>query len=431
MVFGKLFFSQAACRAALAAGVLAVAVGVREVPAQARKASPGLRIVNRTVSQTQPDFYTAVYTTAKGRTIRSGNRLSADNGVTWVNAPMTPDYMAGLAEGFRRAPTTWVLDPKKGLLVTIVNSLDVPGLDPKIAEPPIAQKTYYLRYRVSADGGKTWLFEEPIVAQGNYTSDKPFDGIEIGKSSIYVGDQGCIPLVIKNGSILVPVQTTPMTPEGTAYNPGNGHTYTDVLVLIGSWDKQNRLVWRSSARVTGDPEKSTRGMIEPTLTELNDGRVLMVMRGSNISTGQSVSSLPSYKWYSISKDGGLTWDKPQAWTYDDGTAFFSPSAMSTLFRHSSGRHFWIGNITGENPQGNLPRWPLVMGEVDGKSAKLIRSSVLTLDTREMADESRGRLDISHFTVTEDRQTKEIVVCYPRSYNAYKSREWVSVRLAVE
>ena len=189
-------------------------------------------------------------------------------------------------------------------------------------------------------------------------------------------------------------------------------------------------MWRASQRVAGDPKRSTRGLIEPTLAELRDGRVLMVMRGSNGGSADPRFQLPSHKWFSVSKDGGGTWSAPQPWTFDDGLAFFSPSAMSALFRHSSGRCFWAGNVSEGNCQGNSPRWPLVVAEVEPKKPSLMRSSLLTVDTEGPEDKARGRLDLSHFTLLEDRQTKEIVLVYPRFHNAYKSSEWVTVRLAV-
>jgi hypothetical protein len=104
--------------------------------------------------------------------------------------------------------------------------------------------------------------------------------------------------------------------------------------------------------------------------------------------------------------------------------------MSVLFRHSSGRVFWIGNITPTNAKGNLPRYPLVFGEVNQSTMKLIRSSVLTVDTMKESDADKGRIDISHFSVIEDPQTHEIILTYPRNYNAYKNRDWITVRIKV-
>lgn len=270
-----------------------------------------------------------------------------------------------------------------------------------------------------------------MIQAGEFTFQHPFPGIFIGKNSIYLGDIGSIPVITKKGEILVPAQTTPLGPDGELWNPGGGFTYTDVVVLIGTWTNDNKITWKMSKRIKADPHRSTRGMIEPALLEMQDGRLLMVMRGSNEGKGNTGDPLPSYKWYTVSTDGGESWSDPEPFTFEDGKAFYSPSSMSTLFEHSSGRCFWVGNMNEENSKGNLPRWPLVFAELNTKNLKLIRKSILVADTHHEEDNSRGRLDISHISLIEDRKTKEIILTYPRSYNAYQSREWVTTRIAVE
>ena len=398
---------------------------------QAPATSSSLRLVSLTLSPNAPGCYNALYVQPTGACLRSGNNVSTNNGCTWQAQPMPPDFVSGLPHGYRREPVTSALDPFIGRLITILNALDTPGLDPSINEPPVAQETYYLRYRVSADSGQSWRFDEPIVQAGSFTAQHPFDGVWVGKNAIYLGDLGCIPIVTRAGRVLVPAQTTPLGPDGKLWNPSGGHSYTDVLVLIGTWTNGQRLSWRASQRVVADPKRTTRGVIEPTLAEFPDGRILMVMRGSNGGQADPRHELPSSKWFAISTDGGETWSTPAPWTFDDGQGFFSPSSMSALFRHSSGRCFWAGNLSAHNCEGNLPRWPLVVGEVDPRRLKLIHSSVLTVDTQRPEDKNRGRLDLSHLTLLEDRKTKQIILAYPRSYNAYQSNEWATVRLAVK
>ncbi len=395
--------------------------------------SSGLRIVSRIVTKDRPGFHGATYTEPTGRCLLSlpSGKVSKDNGQTWASSAPKPDFRAGLPYGYRRNAVTSVVDPKNGRLVTIVNALDTPGLDPKIGEPPIALKTYYLRYRVSQDSGRTWIFEEPIVQAGKYTTVHPFDDLWIGKNCIFLGDCGDIPIVTRSGRILVPAQMTIAGQNGELANPGRGWTYTDVVILIGTWTDASRLVWNASQRIQADPKRSTRGMIEPTLAEFADGRILVVMRGSNGGKLDGNCQLPSHKWFSVSTDDGETWTKPEPWTYEDGKPFFSPSSMSALFKHSSGRCFWAGNLSTENCKGNSPRWPLVVGEVDSEDLRLIRASVLVIDTKQPEDQARGRLDLSHFTLLEDRKTKQIILVVPRAHGGYKSREYATVRIAVK
>jgi hypothetical protein len=168
------------------------------------------------------------------------------------------------------------------------------------------------------------------------------------------------------------VQICPLAPNGKLANPGGGPTYHDTAILIGRWDRNDRLSWDVSDRIVGNPSRTTRGLLEPTLAELSDRRILVIMRGSNARRRKRGLDLPSYKWRSVSADGGRTWTAPEPWTYAGGDPFFSPSSMSRLFTHSSGRIFWIGNITPENADGNSPRWPLVIGEVDPNTLGLVK-----------------------------------------------------------
>jgi hypothetical protein len=144
-------------------------------------------------------------------------------------------------------------------------------------------------------------------------------------------------------------------------------------------------------------------MIEPTVAELDDHRLLMVMRGSNDKNPQAFGG----KWASFSDDAGRTWTAPRLWTYVDGAPFHSPSACSQLVAHSSGRLFWLGNITPTNPAGNRPRYPFVIGEVDRRSGLLRKETVAIIDDRGPGDGEL--LSLSNFFAREDRETHELVL----------------------
>ncbi len=383
-----------------------------------------LEIIEQTHSETEPPIHMACYSHHFGSEMIGPAGISPDARRTWTPFIITPDFSAGLPNGYRRTPFPSVIDPHSGRIVQVYNALDTPGLDPKIFEPPVAQKSYYLRYKVSADAGRTWLFDAPVI-QEKHTEDNPTDGVWKNKNGMYLGDIGSIPIFTSRNELLVPVQICPLGKDGQLVNPGGGPTYHETALLIGQWDNNDRLSWDISARVVGDPARTTRGLFEPTLAELEGGRILMIMRGSN--TRRKIPDLPCYKWRSISADGGRTWNAPVPWTYADGEPFFSPSSMSRLFRHSTDRIFWIGNITPKNADGNLPRYPLVIGEVDPVLLSLIKPSIVELDTRKPAE---PRVDLSHFRAQEDVETKQIVLTVPRALNGYKSRTWTTYRLAI-
>lgn len=390
-------------------------------------------IVSRQVFQSAPPEYNAFYVEKEGVKLRGVDKVSDDNGRTWKTDAVTPNYAANLPYGFRREWPMCGLDPVSGRVVGVLNALDTVGLDPTINEPPVAQETYYLRVRVSLDGCETWAYDEPMTQTGaEYSKEHPFDDMIIGRNSFYLGDKGSIPIFTRGGKVLIPAQMTVLSEnqDETIYLPNSAYSWTDAIFLIGTWNGE-KYEWERSARIGVSPDVSTRGMIEPTLYEAPDGRLLTVMRGSNGGKGDPEYKMPSRRWRALSTDGGYTWSKPEPWTYDDGSAFFSPSSMSVLYRHSSGRGFWIGNISDENGKGNHPRNPLVFGEVDPETLLLKKDSLLTVDKIEEADKDRLPLNLCHTGVYEDRETKELVVTYIRAYKNHAVVEYVTVRIKVD
>ena len=330
-------------------------------------------------------------------------RFSDDNGETWGDAIESPTHQPSAAGMQRVYPRIGFVDPNKNILVEIRIAGTLPSDDPLEG-----MMHWSLVYRLSKDGGRTFYHEGPVVHEGEeYDEDHPWPGVWIGKNSIMIGDQSCLPIVLNNGELIQPAQITPLGPDGQYHNPGGGYTYHDAATLIGRWNDRETIDWTISSRVEADPNRSTRGMIEPTLAAFPDGRVLMVMRGSNDRRPE----LPGFRWYSVSKDRCRSWSPPQPWRFADGAPFHSPSSCSQLLTHSSGRIFWIGNVCKENPRGNLPRHPLVIGEVDRGRLSLVRDSLCVIDQRQQGDPEK--LLLSNFFAREDRATGDILIhCSP-------------------
>lgn len=373
-------------------------------------------------------FYTRAAGVGKMRTRRLTTRsdtsdrieqsFSADNGRTW-SAWEEVRFIFETPEGVRRVyDHPGFVDPETGRLLVLALEGTLPTDDPLEG-----LKRWTLRYRVSTDGGRTWAVDEQIVQKGPYTPDHPFECVWVGKNSIMIGDLTCRPIRTREGRILVPVQITPLGPDGEYENPGGGYTYHEAAVLIGTWSGGSKLEWSLSERVANDPAKSTRGCVEPTLAEMPDGRILMVIRGSNDVRPE----LPGYRWVSVSEDGGFHWTPPRPWTFTNGGGFFSPSSCSQLLRHSSGKYYWLGNLTAENPRGNLPRYPLVIGEVDPSSLLLVEESVFVVDDKGPGDDPS--LTLSNFMAHEDRVTGEILVHMSRFTVAGWSGDAYLYRLA--
>ena len=312
-------------------------------------------------------------------------RKSKDNGRTW-SAPETRATGEKRPNGMlrRMIHPGWV-DPKTKHLITFWLEGVLPTDDPLEG-----MKAWNIHYRI--DG-------KPTV----YKIDKP-----AGAGSMMLGDITCQALSLDDGTILLPAVVAPVTADGKLYNPGGGYTYHYGQILRGEWHG-NELRFTHTQQIKNDPEKSTRGVDEPTLGRLKGGRVLAVIRGSN----DKKPHLPSWRWLSLSSDGGRTWTNPAPWTYSDGSSFYSPAACSQLLHHSNGKLYWLGNITPENPKGNRPRFPFVVGEVDQQSGLLIKSSVRKVDDKQANEDPM--LSLSNFYAREDRETHEIIVHMTRLF----------------
>lgn len=368
----------------------------------------------------------AVYAHPTGSEMFTPYQRSDDHGRTWTPAQPKPDFDGKLRKGFRRGLYPAFVDPVADKIVTLVLALDVPDLDPNIEEPPIGENEYYLRYRVSIDGGKTYLFDDRVIQQGDGFDDKhPIDDVWLGQNGYYLGDVGCIPICTKEGKILVPVQVPLLGEDGKLSLPGGGFTHQYTRMLIGTWTEDHKLTWEVSSKIVGDPDRTSRGLFEPTLIELPDGRILCLMRGSNGGTRDPDCKWPAHKWSSISDDSGKTWSEAKPWTYSDDGELFSPSAMSQLMKSSDGRIFWLGNVNETNCCGNNPRYPLVIGQIDPKSTGLIKSTVIPLDTLQ-PDDKEG-LNLSHWLAYEDRSSGDIIVPMRRwtaDYKKFRGVEYV-------
>ncbi len=325
-------------------------------------------------------------------------RRSSDNGRTWtepVRRECGEKRPGGMWRMHPRGP--WA-DPRSGRTVEFW----IEGVLPT-DDPLEGMRQWNIFYKVD-DGPARQL----IHKGAGYGPRHPLPGVFTGKNSVMLGDTTCVPMPRRDGAILLPTVIAPLGPDGKPSNPGGGYTYHDTAVLIGQW-RGNEIEWESAARIVADPARVTRGMDEPALATLADGRILCVMRGSN----DVRRHLESRRWFSLSSDGGRRWTKPEPWTYSNGEPFFSPSACSQLVTHSSGRLFWLGNILTENAKGNRPRYPFQIAEVDRKSGMLVKDSVRVVDDRGAGDDEL--LTLSNFYAREDRESGEIALHLTRMF----------------
>ena len=405
----------------LAWGVALVTVGAAQPGGSADRASPqGRPRVVREIFISSPKpgdsvIASTFYTRPKGFDLLSVHeilrrsdtveiaefRYSSDNGRTWTEkGEEFPTFGVRPAGKLRRTMRGCVVDPNTGRLLNFYLEAILPTDDPLEGF-----KNWVVYYRVSENGGMTWYLNEQIVESGpEFNADHPLPGVRRGHTGMMIGDPSNRAIFLRDGTLLVPVIVAPAGPDGNYRNLGGGYTYSDAAVIRGRWAADGRHIeWKLSSLVKIDPARSTRGADEPTLAVLDDGRVLMVLRGSN----DKKPHLPGRRWVAFSSDEGRTWMAPLPWTYSNGEDFYSPAASSQLFVHSSGRIFWFGNITPQNPTGNRPRYPMVMGEVNRKSGLLEKDSVVAIDDR--APNETTALQLSSPSAREDRETGEILL----------------------
>ena len=322
-------------------------------------------------------------------------RWSGDNGRTWsdpVELPVTHPRDDGTI--VRRTSSACFVDPGSGHLVFSGTEWLQDSDDAFDALTRVSRFC-----ALSADGGRSLFHEAPIIQRGEgYDRWHPIDGVHTGHNAF----TGLGPPVIRDGGLLLfPVSRTALDGDGRYFNPyGSSYIETGCLAARFSGDQ---LVAESVSWIIPDPERTTRGIFEPTLGALDGGRLLMVMRGSNAKRPE----IPAHKWFSISEDEGHKWSPAEPWSYEDGERFFSPSSISHLVPHSTGRLFWFGNISERNAEGNSPRYPLVMGQVDRATGLLLRDSLAVIADR-APDQDEG-VQYSNFHVHEDRETFQLVL----------------------
>ncbi|NQU21223.1 MAG: exo-alpha-sialidase [Candidatus Nealsonbacteria bacterium] len=272
--------------------------------------------------------------------------------------------------------------------------------------------------RFSTDLARTWSEPRQMMYEpgASFDPEKPFEPEYLKNNPGYFGNN-----IIRhsNGTLIhvatsvnIPSDAPDPNPKGiSVWSAPADARCIGSMCFIGQWDDQfNDFRWTAGKPVWVSRSISSRGLAEAEAAELEDGRVLVVWRTSNV--GLDPKEVPGHKFFSVSTDGGRTLDLPKPWTYDDGTAFFSPSSFHRMIRHGvTGRLYWIGNISPGPTRGNSPRYPLVIAEVDEKIPAIRRDTVTVIDDRRRGDDAR--LQLSNFSLLENREDHSLEIYLTR------------------
>ncbi|MFH1567939.1 MAG: sialidase family protein [Gemmatimonadota bacterium] len=355
-----------------------------------------------------------------GDTVR--RRSSPDNGRTWSEWELVyeqaPTQGNWTQSGGPGPGGTGPLDPVSGRLLKPVFQRLVRG-DPREAMSVLWQGDRRFCdhgfYQVSADDGRTW-------GEGHllrYEDGPDFDPGDWGSAAFFRTNEMYIGRAIATARGTVVISATiPVEhrdPEDEKVKSVFPNTYREgcvagVMCFVGRWDAgREDYDWQTSNRIFLPRRQSTRGLVELDLSELRDGRLLLLMRGSN--TGLEPRQCPARKWMSVSADGGLTWSPVRDIRYDTGEPLYSPASISHSLRsRKTGKLYWAGNIPDVPPDGNGPRYPLQIVEVDEDAAvpAFRRDTVTIIDDRDPTRDSE-HLQLSNFSLLEDRETGEMEV----------------------
>lgn len=302
-----------------------------------------------------------------------------------------------------------------GVLVEFLNESEA-RLNEGITFGPEAGTHEYLEYRTnrilyrfSHDEGKSWSAVKQLVQKGKrYDAVHWAEGVWHGKNSAWISP-ATRPIRLRDGVLLLPVYCFRLDENGAFLRwPDRFGDVTWPAVgaacFRGEWNtKRCDFDWEMSSLVTA-PEYVTRELDECEIAEVDDGKLMMIIRG-NASAWQSISGV---KFFAISRDEGRTWGPPVPLTYPDGSFAHSPASLPNLFRSSkNGKLYLIANIVPEICRQADPRYPLVIAEVDPKYFWVLPETVTVIENRQPHHPNGVRF--SNWQRIEDRKTRNPVI----------------------
>jgi hypothetical protein len=325
-------------------------------------------------------------------------RRSRDNGKTWgYPIPVEGERCIQHPDGGITVNIWQHYDPASKSPAEIIMRRQWPGL-------PV--------YTFSHDPGGHPLLDHCFIRYGkeetylkfedgaDYDPENPFDPAYLRANCSYYGQ----PELLPDGRGFLPlVAYSEICQETLKYNRNHGGL---ILMRRESLDSP----WQASNIINIDPQRSSRGLQEPQAVMLKNGNIMIVCRGSNVRLDPQ--EVPGYKWMTYSTDGGQTINEIEPFKYDDGSPFYSPSSIHYFIRSSkNGKLYWLANISDKPTNGNWPRYPLYICEIDEEKMAVKKDSLVLVDTRHEGEPET--VQHSNFSVLEDRESLNIEIYLTR------------------
>jgi hypothetical protein len=324
--------------------------------------------------------------------------ISKDNGKTWSEPELVLKSIPVDGGLIRYIENAAYFDQDRGELITFVSKFFYPD-------------------------GK---FDSNQPRKVMITRRNPKSGKIIHESEHDFGQRGgmgcsfCFPIKTKSGRLVVPGFSARVNEQNEFVNhPVSGINNYDTFMMLGEYTQSGDINWTLSEAIQADDDQSTRGLSESALVQLNDGRLAILCRGSNYKRPES----PGHKWLCYSEDEGMTWSKATPMTCADGSEIQSAATGSALFRSiKNDKLYFIGNLCadGKPANGNWPRSPLHIAEVDETTVSIKRETITVIDERGADDGAQTQ--ISNFRYYQDRKNGDIVL-YATRFGENKDKVW--------
>ncbi len=326
-------------------------------------------------------------------------RCSKDNGQTWKifepkGIPQVREQLDGTKVVSYWQAGLFYDDDRKSLIAGWLKGVMDESVPAYMDSEGLKSRRMY--YQISEDGGLSWGALQELI-EGEYDTKNWPNGF--GCFGGYVDFNQTLKL--EEGTFIVPSHKMKLFPEtGTITDKEHGAWWV-ASTGLRCYRKNSHLDCEFGQWLTVDRSKSARGLDEPTIVNLTDGRLLMIMRG-----GKPFDvDFPGVKFYSVSEDGGMSWSAPEVLTYEDGSLMYSPSSMVQVFRWKAAENgiYLVTNILDNDEiiRGCDPRYPLQIARVNEEKLCVEKDSITIIENRK--PEQAPNIRFSNFCILEDRQ----------------------------